>query len=75
MAKTKEETKCEHSNFESNVRVIRLEDGKFMAEVYIRCCDCDMPFIFKGLPLGLNYQGATMSVNNEEARLSIRPRN
>ena len=72
--KNKEIETCKHNNFESNVKVIRLDNGKFMAEVHIRCCDCDMPFIFNGLEMGMDFWGAKTSPNKQEARLSISPK-
>jgi hypothetical protein len=65
---------CKHMNFKANVSVNRLEDtGRFMAEVKINCAECGLPFQFLGLPLGLNLNGASMSVDGQEARLGIAP--
>lgn len=64
--------KCPHMNFAAQVDVIRLEDsGRFSADVRIRCADCDTPFRFLGLPAGVDLNGATVSVDGEEARLAI----
>ena len=66
--------KCPHSSFTAVVRVARLEDsGRFNAEVTVQCADCGTPFRFKGLPLGLNLDGAAMSIDGTEARLAIEP--
>ena len=66
--------KCAHMNFDAHVSVARLEDsGQFNAEVKIHCVECGMPFRFLGLPLGMNLQGAAMSVDGLEARLAILP--
>jgi len=65
---------CKHMDFKALVRVVRLEDiGQFSAEVKIECADCHLPFQFLGLPLGLNLNGATISVDGQEARLAIAP--
>ncbi len=65
---------CPHMNFNANVAVARLEDsGRFNAEVQICCCDCGRQFQFIGLPLGLNLNGPSMSVDGLEARLAIAP--
>jgi hypothetical protein len=71
-----EETKgaCEHVNFNAFVSVNRLTDsGKFAADIKIRCTDCGHPFCFRGLPLGLDLNGAAMSPDGREARLAIYP--
>lgn len=66
--------KCAHMNFNANVVVNRLEDiGRFSADVTINCTECGMPFRFCGLPMGLNLNGAAVSVDGLEARLSILP--
>lgn len=65
---------CAHHNFDAQCRVARLENiGKFMLEVRIRCLDCGLPFQFVGLPPGLKFNGATVSVDGQEANLAIAP--
>lgn len=67
-------TKCQHTNFQSFVTVNRLEDtGRFSADVTIKCVDCETPFRFIGLPIGLDLNGASVSVDGTEARLAIAP--
>lgn len=66
--------KCPHYNFAANVIVNRLEDtGGFMAEVRIRCTDCNERFRFKGLDPGLDMNGATVDFEGLEAHLAIAP--
>jgi len=65
---------CKHEDFEARVEVNRLEDiGRFQADVTISCLNCGKPFQFIGLPGGLNFTGATCSVDGTEARLNIMP--
>lgn len=65
---------CEHKNFDANVRVARIEDkGRFMAEIRITCKDCGEPFQFMGLEPGLNFDGATVSLDGQEANIGICP--
>ena len=65
---------CAHKDFITKVAVNRLEDsGKFSADIRIFCTECDLPFCFRGLPMGLNLNGAAMSVDGQEARLAIYP--
>jgi len=67
-------TDCKHMNFQAYVSVHRLEDsGRFSADVKIECAECHLPFQFLGLPLGLDLNGAAMSVDGQEARLAIAP--
>ena len=70
---------CKHEDFKANVAVGRLSDGdngpitSYIAEIRIECAQCHLPFQFINLPLGMNLRGATMSVDGQEARLSIAP--
>lgn len=67
---------CRHNKaHKATVGVGFLEDsGRFTAEVRIECADCGRPFQFINLPIGLDLQeGATMSVDGQEARLAVAP--
>ena len=65
---------CAHLNFSSSVAINRLSDsGNFMADVTIRCEDCQAPFEFVGLPFGLNLSGAATSFDCLEGRFAIVP--
>lgn len=66
---------CKHTRFDAQVRVARIEDaGRFMAEIWISCLDCGVPMQFMGLEPGLNYDGATVSLDGLEANIGIHPR-
>lgn len=69
---------CEHKNFGVNVGVNRLVSPndrpmQFVAEISIRCADCDKRFQFLGLRAGLDLQGARVSIDGMEAALAIAP--
>ena len=65
---------CEHKDFHATVGVARLEDsGGFMAEIRIRCRECDKPFQFLGLEPGLDMHGARVSLDGLEANIAIVP--
>ena len=65
---------CKHQSFECNVTVNRIEDvGRFTADVRVMCVECGTPFRFLGLPLGLDYNSATVSFDGTEARMGIAP--
>lgn len=65
---------CEHRDFQANVCIARLEDtGGFVAEITVRCTECDTPFQFLGLQPGLDTQGASVSIDGLEARIAISP--
>lgn len=65
---------CEHQNFDATVNVARIEDkGRFMAEVQIKCRDCGVPMQFMGLEPGLNFDGATVSLDGLEMNIGIHP--
>ncbi len=67
-------TQCHHPGFEASVRVDRVEDiGRFMASVKIECTACGAKMRFLGVPMGMNYNGATTDVDGTELRLGIHP--
>ena len=67
---------CKHEEFDATVGVARLEDsGGFVAEIRVKCRQCDKPFQFLGLQPGLDTQGATVSIDGLEARIAIAPEN
>lgn len=65
---------CQHMNFDASVAVARVEDiGRFVAEVKIRCTDCNTPFQFMGIEPGFSYDGPTVRLDGLEADLPICP--
>ena len=65
---------CRHEDFNAKVRVARLEDsGRFMAEITVRCSQCDKPFQFLGLEPGVDLDGARVSIDGLEANIAIAP--
>lgn len=66
---------CKHEQFMADVAVNRFEDtGGFMAEVRIKCSQCELPFEFLGLEPGYDNQGARVSLDGQEALLAIVPK-
>lgn len=66
--------KCPHMNFDAKVAVARLEDsGRFNAEIRIWCIDCQKPFRFLGLKVGLDTEGAMIGPDGTDARIAITP--
>lgn len=66
---------CKHNvEHDAHVAVACLEDsGRFQVEISIKCKHCGRPFQFLGLPLGIDLNGAAMSVDGLQARLAIAP--
>lgn len=65
---------CTHEVIDASVNVHRLEDsGQFQAELEIKCAECGEPFLFLGLPIGLDLEGVTVSPDCQQARLAILP--
>jgi len=65
---------CKHENFVAAVDVSRLEDvGRFVADVRIKCAQCDVPMRFLGLPLGVDLNSACVSYEGTVAQLGIAP--
>lgn len=69
--------KCEHEKFDAKVQVARLCDPgiptAFVAEITIKCAECGANFEFQGLQPGVDTQGATVSIDGQEARIAICP--
>lgn len=65
---------CDHSQFTWVVRVNRIITPlRYIADLQLKCADCGIPFRFKGLPTGLDLDGASMSPLGMEARLAVEP--
>ncbi|MFZ6774704.1 hypothetical protein ACO0LB_18540 [Undibacterium sp. SXout7W] len=65
---------CKHLNFSASVRVARVEDvGRYIAEVRVKCIECDMPFQFQGMSPGMSSVKPTVSLDGLEANLPIYP--
>lgn len=70
---------CEHLNFRAQVNVHRMSDTEggpitgYMSEVRVNCAECDLPFQFHGLEMGIDTHGARVSVDGLEARIAISP--
>ena len=68
-------SECPHEIFEASVNVNRLEDvGRFCADITVHCTQCQTPFRFIGLPIGLDLNGASVSVDGTEAHMAIAPK-
>lgn len=57
---------CEHNYLE--------DTGRYTADIRIVCDHCLTPFVFLGLPLGLDLNSATVSFDGTEVRLAIAPK-
>jgi hypothetical protein len=69
---------CLHENFDSRVGIHRLVDDAglltgFQAEITLKCSECDQPFVFLGLPVGLSLDGAAVSIDGQELRVACAP--
>lgn len=77
---------CKHEHFQAHVDVNRLtrsDDGYrppdeatvvgFSADIAIHCADCEQPFRFIGLPVGLVPDQPTSDANATQMRAPIEP--
>lgn len=66
---------CKHN--EAHRAVVRTnflsDSGRFSIDVQVWCATCGRPFQFLGLPLGLDLDGAAMSVDGQTACLAAMP--
>jgi len=75
--------KCKHENFHANVTVNRVGEGDspigkvkgFLAEITIRCTECDLPFEFVGVDeCGLLWTKPACTPDAQTLRAPIRPK-
>ena len=65
---------CRHEQFKADVAVNRLEDsGKFIADIRVRCAQCDEPFRFIGVHAGLAFDRPMVSIDETELHAPIEP--
>jgi len=65
---------CDHGCVLVAGNLVRLPDSdRWNVEVRLTCQGCGEPFRFRGLPVGLNLDGAAVSVDGLEARLAVHP--
>lgn len=66
---------CKHNEAHNVVvNVSYMEDSeRFSADIKIECGKCGRPFQFLGMPLGLDLEGVSMTVDGQEAHLAIAP--
>lgn len=68
---------CQHMTFTAEVNVNRLSEVEggpvtgFSADIRIQCSDCQRPFSFRGVPLGLYHDKPSVSVDGLELRAPI----
>lgn len=71
---------CKHEDFDASVGVGRLTETEggpvtgYMADIRLQCKQCGLPFEFLGLQPGLDTQGATVSIDGQEAHIAIAPK-
>ena len=65
---------CLHESFKADVDVQRFEDtGLFMADVRVRCVQCDEPFRFIGVAAGVRFDRPSVSIDGTELHAPIEP--
>lgn len=67
-------TTCKHETFGAQVNVNRMEDtGRFIANVTIKCVECDLAFEFVGPAAGIAWDRPTVSLDGTELHVPIEP--
>lgn len=69
---------CKHEHFAAEVAVQRLGEGddvikNFVAEIQIKCSQCDQPFHFVGPGAGFSFSRPTVNVGATTLHAPIRP--
>lgn len=67
--------KCKHSiNFHVHGEVSYIEDtDRHVVDIRVTCSSCGKKFIFLGLPAGMDYDGAAVSIDGVIGRFGIAP--
>lgn len=76
------EPMCKHEHFEAHVDVNRVGEGDppvgdpkgYLAEIKIRCTQCDTPFEFIGADAGLQWDKPATTPDAQTLRAPIRPK-
>lgn len=70
-------SKCEHMNFRSDVKIIRLTDDDqvtgYSANIKIKCTECGTPFHFIGVAGGFSPHKPMVGFGGETLRAPIMP--
>lgn len=66
---------CKHEDFFCKVDVNRMEDsGRFMADLTVKCNQCQQPFHFQGVTeFGLLWTAPSLNFDSTELHLPIAP--
>lgn len=72
---------CPHLNFAVDVAVNRIGEAEtvnglpraYVADIKVRCVDCDEPFRWTGLRAGLSHTHPMVNVDETELRAPLRP--
>lgn len=65
---------CKHEQFGAQVNVNRMEDtGRFIADITIKCVECDLAFEFVGPNAGIAWDRPTVSIDGTELHTPIEP--
>lgn len=63
-------TQCPHSDLHFEIRNVGFSDTNLhYLEIKARCKICELPMVFRGLPLGLTPAHPTGELGGQEARL------
>lgn len=67
---------CDHTKFEASVNIIRRTNGAdetfkgdLAVDLAAHCVSCEQPVIFIGLPMGVDLDRPSVSVDHRQARL------
>jgi hypothetical protein len=72
-------TDCLHLNFQAQVNVFRLSEKEggpingYTADVTVRCCDCNLPFRFRGFGFGSSPNEPRLSIDGTVLRAPLEP--
>jgi hypothetical protein len=71
---------CEHINFRVDANIARVQRSEedptivsFMADLRVKCADCDKPFEWIGFPMGYSPNEPRVSIDGKECRAPIKP--
>ena len=65
---------CQHEAFHGQFDIKRMADtGDILAEIQIRCTQCNTPFRFKGVPAGVHFEHPTVTITGEQLLAPIEP--
>jgi hypothetical protein len=63
---------CMHAKYSAQIGLTSIEEsGKYVVSLQVTCDGCKKPFVFVGLPAGMDLYGTACSLDGTELRAAV----